>query len=123
MGKQIDADKLIEHFINKTPNGWLVPICENESRWTLEGIISEIEYFAPTVEAIPKADYEARLKADLKAILVELQLQMEKYEPKWAENEDQVIASNRTWDDFDDIIQQKINALKAESEVEDGNDD
>lgn len=77
MGKQIDADKLIEHFINKTPNGWLVPICENESRWTLEGIISEIEHFAPTVETIPKEQYEARLKADIVAMLEDLDLQID----------------------------------------------
>lgn len=73
-------------------------------------------YIPPTIEAIPKADYENRLKADMVTMLEELRLEFEEYEPKWAENEDQVIASNRTWDDFDDIIQQKINALKAESE-------
>jgi len=67
----------------------------------------------PLVEAIPKAEYEARLKADMVAMLEELKLEFEEHEPKWAENEDQVIASNRTWEDFDDIIQQKINALKG----------
>lgn len=71
---------------------------------------------AKTVEAIPKADYENRLKADMVAMLEELKLEFEEYDPKWAENEDQVIASNRTWDDFDDIIQQKIDALKAEEQ-------
>ena len=56
---------------------------------------------------------DAYTQADMVAMLTEIQLQMEEYEPKWAENEDQVIASNRTWEDFDDIIQQKINALKG----------
>jgi hypothetical protein len=60
-----------------------------------------------------QADYEARLKADMVAMLEELKLEFEEYEPKWAENEDQVIASNRTWEDFDDIIQQKIDALRG----------
>lgn len=57
---------------------------------------------------IPKADYENRLKADLKAILVELQLE---------------IAEVKTQSGFDNswdgavgvcvtIIQQKINKLK-----------
>jgi hypothetical protein len=67
----------------------------------------------PTVEAIPKSDYEARLKADLKAILVELQLEIEEiemgnnvplgFEPvnKFYEG---VSASSK-------IIQQKINEL------------
>lgn len=62
-----------------------------------------------------QADYEARLKADLKAILVELQLQMEEYEPKWVENDEQAVASCRTWEDLDGIIQQKINAIKDNS--------
>ena len=68
------------------------------------------------VEAIPKDQYEARLKADMVAMLEDLKLEFEEYEPKWAENEDQVIASNRTWDDFDDIIQQKIDALKEQTD-------
>lgn len=63
-----------------------------------------------------KFDYERRLKADLRAILVELQLQMEEYEPKWVENDEQAVASCRTWEDLDDIIQQKIDALEAETE-------
>lgn len=31
----------------------------------------------PTVEAIPKADYEARLKADMAAMLTEIQLELD----------------------------------------------
>lgn len=71
---------------------------------------------APTVEAIPKDQYENRLKADMVAMLEELKLEFEEYEPKWVENEDQAVASNRTWDDFDDIIQQKIDVLKADEQ-------
>ena len=109
MGKQIDADKLIEHFINKTPNGWLVPICENESRWTLEGIISEIEYFVPTVEAIPKADYETRLKADLKAMLTDIYMEIEELDtPSDSDSYDVGIV------DCEGLIQEKINALKEQ---------
>lgn len=51
-------------------------------------------------------------KRQMLAMLEELRLGFEEYEPKWVENEDQAIASNRTWDDFDDIIQQKIDKLK-----------
>lgn len=67
-------------------------------------------------EWIPKVDYENRLKADMVAMLTEIQLQMEEYEPKWIENDEQAVASCRTWEDLDGIIQQKINSLKAESE-------
>lgn len=60
----------------------------------------------PTVEAIPKADYEARLKADLKAILVELQLEIEEMD------------SGCGWEGYRPtaqvigLIQQKITSLK-----------
>lgn len=70
---------------------------------------------APTVEAIPKDQYENRLKADMVAMLEELKLEFEEYEPKWAENDDQAVASNRTWDDFDDIIKQKIDLLRSKN--------
>lgn len=63
-------------------------------------------------EFIPKADYENRLKADLKAILVELQLEIEEhinpsnhtdsYEDGWSEGAEWCI----------DYIQEKINSLK-----------
>jgi hypothetical protein len=62
------------------------------------------------VEAIPKEQYEQRLKADLKAILVELQLEIEEMD------------SGCGWEGYRPtaqvigLIEQKINALKAESE-------
>lgn len=74
MRRLIDKNKLIDHFVDKTPNGWLVPICENTSRWSLKGIISEIEHFKPTVEEISKADYEEleqRLKSEYLSGLVD----------------------------------------------------
>ena len=66
-----------------------------------------------------RLDYENRLKADMVAMLEELRTQMEKYEPKWVENDEQSVASCRTWEDLDGIIQQKINELKGK---EDGNE-
>ena len=62
------------------------------------------------VEAIPKADYEARLKADMVAILTDLQLDVEgqKFD---------VHIDKDVWNDAirvcSDIIQQKINALRG----------
>lgn len=58
-----------------------------------------------------QAAYEARLNADMVAMLTEIQLEMEEYEPKWVENDDQAVASCRTWEDLDGLIQQKINDL------------
>ena len=72
-----------------------------------------------TIEKYQKmqTDYNARLKANMVAMLENLQIEFEEYEPKWAENEEQAVASNRTWDDFDDIIQQKIDKIKVESDA------
>lgn len=56
--------------------------------------------------------FDCYTKDEVVAMLEELKTEFEEYEPKWAENEDHVIASNRTWDDFDDIIQQKIDKLR-----------
>lgn len=66
------------------------------------------------VEAIPKDQYEARLKAEKIAVLEELRAEFEEYEPKWVENEDHAVASCRTWEDFDDLVKQKIDALKGD---------
>lgn len=59
---------------------------------------------------------EVFTKADMIAILEELRTQMEEYEPKWAENDEQAVASCRTWEDLDGFIQKKINALRGTNE-------
>lgn len=59
---------------------------------------------------IPKADYENRLKADMVAMLTELQLEIDEI--------DNAQDSSSALDDCKDIIQQKINVLKG---VEDRN--
>lgn len=66
------------------------------------------------VEAIPKADYEARLRADMVAAFKELQLEIEKIE-----------TGGDAWelaikDDCNAVIQKKIDAL--EYDLERGND-
>ena len=67
MGRLIDADKL-EYTCNADECGMLTGC--NHCQYN---IITEDEIdSAPTVEAIPKADYEARLKADLVAMLEEV---------------------------------------------------
>ena len=101
MGRLIDGDSFEAG----------IKILFGESNPIIHMVINKL-HDQPTVEAISKADYENRLKADMVAMLEELRLEFEEYEPKWVENEDQAIASNRTWDDFDDVIQQKIKKLK-----------
>ena len=56
-----------------------------------------------------KKDYENRLKEDLAAMLTEVQLEIEELDPSGDEWSDSLDACN-------DIIQQKIDALKSESE-------
>lgn len=62
----------------------------------------------PTVEAIPKADYETRLKADMLAMLTDIQLEIEELQGKYSPYYDE--ASQHT----SEIIQQKINALRGD---------
>ena len=94
MGRLIDADVLREEVYSWGMNDY------EPSDFT--DAIDD----APTVEAIPKADYENRLKADLKAILVELQLEIEELETSGD------VLELAIKDDCKDIIQQKINSLK-----------
>lgn len=56
-----------------------------------------------------KKDYENRLKADMMAILTDVQLEIEELDTSGDEWSDSL-------DVCSDIIQQKINALKSESE-------
>lgn len=53
---------------------------------------------APTVEAIPKADYENRLKADMAAMLEDIRIEA-------------LESFCSSFSDYDNLIQQKINAL------------
>ncbi len=84
--------------------------------WTADMVLERLDsWYAPTVEAIPKADYEARLKADMMAMLAEIQLEIEESvdggegSPQFEQGVDiarcQVVR----------IIQQKINKLKEEN--------
>ena len=89
------------------------------SKWVID-IHGELEgdydlikkYEEQTIEAIPKADYEARLKADMVAMLEEIEsmfweLTKNKYDMQILyEKADDFEA------DFNSFIQQKINALK-----------
>jgi hypothetical protein len=69
----------------------------------------------PTVEAIPKADYENRLKADMVAMLTEIQLEIEE-----TVKEEELI--DKKWANglhySEKIIQQKIEQLKEKKDAD-----
>lgn len=94
---------------------------DNDTAYTGHIIVSDLcrdtANLLETVEAIPKADYETRL-ADLKAILVELQLEIEEksiidYDEALYDGGECVISVS----EINDIIQQKITALKEVADV------
>lgn len=70
--------------------------------------------YESTALTMMQADYNARLKADMVAILVELQLELEENTVRWyvgrvdGKSDDVVLMET-----INDIIQQKINALKG----------
>ena len=65
----------------------------------------------PTVEAIPKSDYESRLKDDMVAILTELQQEIdgEAWTRECLDGSDERIVEMES---VNEVIQQKINNLK-----------
>ena len=92
MGRLIDIDVLFDYFGNDA--------IDETTRSNIEYFISE----KGTVEAIPKADYENRLKADMVAMLEVIKLRIDSLpEPL---NRDRV----------NYCIQEKINALKGETD-------
>ena len=96
MGRLIDEDILIDSIPD-------LSVFEQEDFGTPD-MIRLIEN-APTVQAIPKADYETRLKADMVAMLTEILTDF-----------DNQIEPNSTRIDCESIIEQKIQALEAETE-------
>ena len=66
---------------------------------------------APTVEAIPKADYENRLKADMVAMLTELQMEIEEIDVSDVVPEYQD-GAEETKEYIANMIEEKINSLK-----------
>ena len=106
MGRLIDADKIIFHEIDEI-GGEYEPYL-GCSKKQIDNL--------PTVEAISKSDYENRLKADMVAMLTEIQLEIE--EESWHLARYDAISNDKVVDmqDVDRLIQQKINKLKEEEE-------
>ena len=103
MGRLIDASNIrVKPQYIQDVMGIAMIRCEDLSR-----ILAE----TPTVETIPKDQYEARLKADMVAMLEDLDLQI-----------DESAAYNREVARVQRLLRDKINALKAEIEPQ-GNED
>ena len=94
----IDADKITYHEIDEI-GGEYAPYfgCSKEQ---IENV--------PTIEAILKDQYEARLKADMVAMLTELQLEIEEKATE--------ICDDGWWLTYNWLIQQKIDKLKGVEE-------
>ena len=101
MGRLIDVSDLHNVvMLNKSDWGiFATPIDQ-----LVERLVSQVS----TVEAILKADYENRLKADMVAMLTEIQLEIEEHDPGcgWEGYADKNVN--------DCIIQERINSLKGE---------
>ena len=114
MGRLIDADILIAELKESALHH-----CNNPREDSLLQRDRVIVRAQPTVEAIPKADYEQRLKADMVAMLTEIQLEIEEIpliEPanSYRDERYKYLPDYRL--DVYTIIQQKINALKGDQE-------
>lgn len=103
--RAIDADRLQKQFDEKSINPNYRVNMHN-----IKSIISN----APTVDAIPRSNYENRLKADMVAMLEKLKSEFE--ENVLADDPNTLLPFLQARETCIAIIQQKINSLKAESE-------
>ncbi len=107
MSRLIDADRLKEVFNRNVAGG---------------NAYFDLIDNAPTVEAILKADYENRLKADLVAMLTDIQMEIEEHEEsiigrygkgtKESDFPSHEIERNNGREECVELIQQKIDKLK-----------
>lgn len=102
----IDANKIIFHEIDEIGGEYFPHL----------GCSKDQIYSLPPVEAIPKAEYEARVKADMVAMLTDLKNEL--IDISW--NID-MYDSDLDFEccylsDIDKVIRQKIDKLKGEEE-------
>ena len=110
MGRLIDADKF-EAFVIRT-NG------DEEFVNGVQYVLEKIDN-ASTVEAIPTADYENRLKADMVAMLTEIQLEIAELPAHVVSNMGSIIRMEiaPSAEDVYEVIQEKINSLKENKDA------
>ena len=129
MTRYINADKYMAHLranINTTADIVNEQIKKDEPIGTvkdggqigyllaLQWARNSLELDCYTVEAILKDEYENRLKADMVAMLTEIQLEIEELStpPAYQDEDYFLIGTNKC----SELIQQKIDKYKADSE-------
>ena len=112
MGRLIEQQTVID-CLTTTAKYYDMPQSDEWTKGIHYGLLHGVDNIldnVPTVDAIPKAEYENRLKADLEAILVDLQLDVEGQ--KFDTHMDKDV-----WNDAirvcSELIQQKINELET----------
>ena len=104
MGRLIDADEFLKRVKKDREHEIYL------HSWTADMVLKRLDsWYAPTAQAIPKADYKARLKADMVAMLEELQKEIDAMPCLYTDYSFYVKEF-----DVSNLIQEKINALKAE---------
>lgn len=84
----------------------------------LHGIDNILDNVKP-VEAIPKADYEKRLKADMISMLTELKKEIDAAPINPNGSESFKLGQATAFDRCESLIRRKINELEEESEAKD----
>ena len=107
MGRLIDYNDVYNAIQITTDNFGVAKKVVEDNMLTM---LSKIE----TVEAIPKDQYEARLKADMVAMLKEIQDEIFKQSWRLECICDDLDGSAVDLDDINKVIQQKINELEGE---------
>ena len=102
MGMRIDDEVYVHGYLDEIRQDKV--IIRNEGGY-FGTVIGEL------IEAIPKAEYEARLKADMVAMLTDIQLEIEELDLKDSVPDYQK-GAEETREYIADLIQQKIDALK-----------
>jgi len=107
MGRLIDIDEARKEYSNLMD----LTMSDTTLLHTLYGVLDD----APTVEAIPKDQYEARLKADMVAMLTEVQLEIEELDSRAGYDGNGMPTFSTDYirkKKVNELIQQKIDKLK-----------
>ena len=114
MGRLIDADETIKELKRQRDqyeaHDW-VNLRESLINDGYDFAITDVEHI-PAVEAIPKDQYETRLKADMVVMLTEIQLEIEELDLKDS-IPDYTSGAEDTRDYITNMIEETIDKLKG----------
>ena len=124
MGRLIEQQTVID-CLTTTAKYYDMPQSDEWTKGIHYGLLHGVDNIldnVPTVDAIPKADYENRLKADMMAMLTDIQLEIEelrldkplmsRYGHECYGHEEKT--STEIQQECSEIIQQKIDELEGE---------